>query len=513
MGVLLGLLGLALLLGWDLHRDFEATTQESRDRLQHNLRVAEASLSHRLQAAGNALQSIRSEVQAGTLSPRQLDSRMAILVAAQTAVGTMLIVNRDGRVIASSRPELRGLNFRDSERYRTIQTAANPAMLHVSPPFLTPLGNYTVSLGIMLPDPQGRFNGYVLAILDPDFLKVLLEALLYADDVHAALIHADGKIIFRLPDPEQVAGTDLAERPGSLFQRFMASGKKDDILTGVAAATGVERTIAFIRITPTTTAVDKALVVSLDRRLSVLYAPWYKELQFRAALFAVILLLSIVGLYSYQVRHRAIEVLEEQQEAEREATEKRMLQLNAELEERVRQRTRELEKANAELRHLSRHDVLTGVANRMAANERLHGEHLRLKRTGTPYTLLMIDVDHFKRVNDTYGHEAGDQVLRRVAKAVGNSIRASDFLARFGGEEFILLLPETGQEAALTVAEKIRRAVESQVDPVAGRITVSIGLASASAEDADENVALKRADDQLYQAKASGRNRVASARA
>jgi len=511
LGVVLGLLSLALLLGWDLHRDFQAATDEGRDRLRHNIKVADATLSRRLQSTSNVLQSIRSEVQAGTLNRRELDKRLAIMVAAQTGVRTILVIGREGQVIASSRPELRGLNFLDSERYKTIRSTADPTMLYISPPFITPLDHYAVSTGMMIADAQGRFNGYVLAILDPDYFRILLGSLLFADDVHASMIHADGKLVLRLPDPEQVTGINLAERPGSLFKRFMDSGKKDDIVTGLAAATGVERTIAFARISPLTTPADKALVVSIDRKLSVLYAPWYKELQFRAALFAVILFLSVFGLYVYQVRHRAIEQLEEDQEAEREATEKRILQINAELEAKVRQRTAELEKANAELRHLSRHDVLTGVANRMAANERLHGEHLRLKRTGTPYTVLMVDVDHFKRVNDQHGHEVGDQVLRRVAKALGTSIRASDFLARFGGEEFILLLPDTDTAAALKVAAKIRETVQSTPDPVAGTITVSIGVASASAQDPDENTALKLADDRLYQAKAAGRNRVVPA--
>ncbi|MEK9804473.1 MAG: diguanylate cyclase, partial [Curvibacter sp.] len=454
-------------------------------------------------------------VQARTLNRRALDERLAMMVSAQTGVRTIVVINHDGDIIASSRPELQGqgLNFRDSERYNAIRSASDTRMLHISPPFVTPLGHYAVSAGVMVADAQGRFNGYVLAILDPDYFRILLESLLFADDVHASLIHADGKVVFRLPDPEQITGTDLAQRPDSLFGRFMASGQRSDIVTGLAAATGVERTIAFARILPTTMPADNPLVVAIDRQVAALYAPWYRELRFRVALFAVILFVSVFGLYIYQVRHRAIEELEETQEAQREATEQRILQLNAELEGKVRQRTAELERANAELRHLSRHDVLTGVANRMAANERLHGEYLRMRRTGSVYAVLMIDVDHFKRINDTHGHEAGDEVLRRVAKTLAANTRESDLLARFGGEEFILLLPDTGLEAAQTVAEKLRHAVASHPDRLAGPITVSIGLACATPQDADENAALKLADHRLYEAKAAGRNRVVPAAA
>lgn len=510
--VLLALFALATLLGWDLYRDFQAIDQAGRDRLLHNMHIADVTLSRRLQTTSNALQGIRSEVQAGKIARKDLNERLAIMVSAQTGVRSILLVDRDGHVTASSRRELLGLNFRGSERYKAIRDSADPHQLHLSPPFFTPLGSYAISLGLMIDDKQGKFDGYVLAVLDPDFFKILLESLVFSADVHASLIHFDGMMVFRVPDAENVAGTNLRERPGSLFVKFMNSGKKVDILTGIATATNVERMIAFAVISPAKAKIDKSLVIAIDRDISVMYAPWVGEMQLRVSLFAAIVFVSVFGLFFYQRRHRAIELLEEAQEAEREATEKKILQINAELEEKVRLRTAELEKANAELRHLSRHDILTGVANRMAANEHLHSEHVRMKRTGSTYSVLMIDVDYFKRINDTYGHETGDVVLKRVAKTLNSCVRASDFLARFGGEEFLLLLPDTNVESALLVAEKIRQAVESSPDPIAGKVTISIGLASADTGDLDESAGVSRADSQLYEAKSAGRNRVSAAK-
>ena len=511
LGLILVLLVLGALLGLDLYASHRETTRVERARLLHEVNVVTINLSRRLQSTSNALDAIRQEVRTGNNSSRSLNQRLSDMVAAQTGVRTILLVNANGSAIASSRPELIGQNFRDSERYTAIRQTANPALLHLSAPFVTPLGTYAMSVGKMVENRQGRFGGYVLAILDPEYFSVLLESVVFAPDVHATLVHGDGKVVFRAPDTEKIMGLNLADKPGSLFNQFVASGQAKNVITGMAAATQVKRMIAFATISPLTVKADKLLVVAIDRDLSVMFSPWLRDLELRAALFGVIAAVTLIGLYLYQRRHLAFERLEEAQEDERLAMEKRILQINAELEHKVQQRTVELEKANEGLRHLSRHDVLTGLANRMAANEHLHSEFMRMKRTGSSYAVLMLDVDYFKRINDSYGHEAGDHVLKRVAKTLNRCLRETDFVARFGGEEFLVLLPDTGLASAAQVAEKIRQAVEASVDPIAGNITISIGLAVPSPENHDENVALNQADDRLYQAKKAGRNCVVAA--
>ncbi|MBW7900448.1 MAG: diguanylate cyclase [Rhodocyclaceae bacterium] len=186
-------------------------------------------------------------------------------------------------------------------------------------------------------------------------------------------------------------------------------------------------------------------------------------------------------------------------------------EINATLERKVEARTAELAAANRALEKLARSDALTGLANRLAANERLHGEFLRMQRTGVRYAVLLMDVDHFKRVNDTYGHEVGDRVLRHVAGIAADSARATDFVARFGGEEFFAILPDTDLAGALVVAEKIRAAVADAAAPVVGQVTLSVGVAQATPDDASEDDAVNLADRHLYRAKAEGRNRVAAA--
>lgn len=181
---------------------------------------------------------------------------------------------------------------------------------------------------------------------------------------------------------------------------------------------------------------------------------------------------------------------------------------NAHLERKVEERTTELARANEELKSLARRDALTGLGNRMASMERLHEEFLRMKRTEKPYATLMLDIDHFKRVNDTHGHATGDAVLRELAKTIRAAVRGTDFAGRFGGEEFLVLLPATGMDEALLVAEKIRAAVESKLLPPVGRTTVSVGVALAHPGDAVEEASVNAADAALYLAKEGGRNRV-----
>ncbi|MGP6418605.1 sensor domain-containing diguanylate cyclase [Pseudomonas putida] len=192
------------------------------------------------------------------------------------------------------------------------------------------------------------------------------------------------------------------------------------------------------------------------------------------------------------------------------AKERQLQEANASLEATVAQRTAALMQANAELLNLATHDALTGVYNRRRFDEKLSEYSLLFRRTGRPFALLLIDADHFKRINDTYGHAIGDDVLQQLAQLIQVSVRATDFVARYGGEEFAVLLPEVAQpDTPEVVAEKIRTAVAQAHFADIGQVTVSIGVALADPADNSHTMLIKRADQQLYQAKAAGRNQVA----
>ena len=182
--------------------------------------------------------------------------------------------------------------------------------------------------------------------------------------------------------------------------------------------------------------------------------------------------------------------------------------MNTILEHKVQERTEELERINQDLKLFARIDALTGINNRLAANERLKEEFLKMKRNKVSYSLALIDIDYFKKVNDNYGHEVGDIVLKYIAQILKDNTRATDFVARFGGEEFIFIFTEITQNSAFKIAEKIRNVVENSTIPHVNKITLSIGISSASFNDENEDVAVKKADLALYKAKNEGRNKV-----
>ena len=147
--------------------------------------------------------------------------------------------------------------------------------------------------------------------------------------------------------------------------------------------------------------------------------------------------------------------------------------------------------------------------NRRSFDEKMKDCVHTSKRSGRSFALLVLDADHFKRINDTHGHGIGDAVLQQLAGLLTEHMRSTDFVARYGGEEFVVLLPETPQAAeATTVAEKVRAAVEQASFPGVGRLTVSIGIGLWDPGSPGSKDLFHKADEALYQAKSAGRNRV-----
>jgi diguanylate cyclase (GGDEF)-like protein len=177
----------------------------------------------------------------------------------------------------------------------------------------------------------------------------------------------------------------------------------------------------------------------------------------------------------------------------------------------------ELDRHRAELAHLARHDPLTGLGNRRSLGEDLAVLHARSQRYRRGFALAMCDIDRFKAYNDAHGHQAGDQALRAVAATIAQELRGGDSVYRYGGEEFLLVLPEQTLDTALVAVERVRSAVERLAIPQpaagpGGILTLSAGIAAlgpGEAPTAEE--LLKRADAALYRAKAAGRNQLALA--
>ena len=171
----------------------------------------------------------------------------------------------------------------------------------------------------------------------------------------------------------------------------------------------------------------------------------------------------------------------------------------------------EYKKLEQALQILCRTDPLTTAANRRAFNETLSQEFSRFKRSQKQYALIMIDLDHFKTINDQHGHSVGDQVLIEVTERCRDNLRVHDIMARLGGEEFCILLPYTDSTQAEKVAERLRAMIEKKpiiVDGLRLKVTISVGISLVSIHDEDGHQAMDRADQNLLNAKNSGRNQI-----
>ena len=188
--------------------------------------------------------------------------------------------------------------------------------------------------------------------------------------------------------------------------------------------------------------------------------------------------------------------------------EQTLLQLNSTLEAKVQSRTAQLEATNQSLKAIVRQDRLTQVCNRLALDEELLKEYELARESGNPYAVIMVDADHFKKVNDQYGHTVGDTVLKKMAAVLESIVGSKGMVARFGGEEFTVLLPNTQIENVQHLAETLREKVADTEMYTSLYVTASLGVAMFKMTDDHYEQVLNRADAALYEAKGTGRNRV-----
>jgi len=184
-----------------------------------------------------------------------------------------------------------------------------------------------------------------------------------------------------------------------------------------------------------------------------------------------------------------------------------LLSTNKSLEDRVVQRTEELKEATDQLEELERTDALTDIHNRYSIMKILDTEVDRAKRYGNPLSIFMYDIDHFKRLNDTHGYRAGDDILYNLTKVVKDSLRDIDIVGRYGGEEFLVIMPSTILSDAIDVAQRVCETVSNHKFSQIKQLTISIGLVELG-KDESMDMLFTRADKLLYKSKESGRNRV-----
>lgn len=210
---------------------------------------------------------------------------------------------------------------------------------------------------------------------------------------------------------------------------------------------------------------------------------------------------------TFKIRHQHVSFPAKEQGVDESYPLKQMEERNRILEIMVNEKTKELEKLLEQTMLLAITDKLTGLYNRLEIDKRLDEAIAGFKRYGTAFSVLIVDVDNFKRVNDLYGHQKGDWCLQKTAEILKERMRKTDVLGRWGGEEFIVICPNTHLAESVLLGESIRKAIEEESFDIDGNYTVSIGISSVQKDD-EANCIIKRADENLYLAKSKGRNRV-----
>ncbi len=400
--------------------------------------------------------------------------------AATPSLGAMLVLDASGSVIADSiedRPKRLDLGDRD---YFTAHRDRPDVGLYVSQPFRSRLrdGKPTIAISRRLSTPDGGFGGTVVWAVDVAYFDKLFEKLDVGPAGAVALFRTDGRLIARLPYAASDFGLDMS---GSETFRRVAAVQSGHYV-GISAVDGVNRLYTFRRIG------ELPLVVSVAVAVSEIDAAWRTRAVITGCMLGMLCL--AIGVLCVYFRREML----------------RRLAAEGALTERAEA-----------LAVMAATDGLTGLGNRRAFEAEFNRAWRHGVRIEGMLTLLMLDADCFKSYNDRYGHQAGDDVLRRIAGCIkDNTHRPFDFAARYGGEEFVILLPDTSLEGGARVAEAIRDAVEkldvAHDGSPSGVVTISIGVATSQPLDHDKEWHLvEQADEALYDSKRRGRNRVTTA--
>jgi diguanylate cyclase (GGDEF)-like protein len=408
----------------------------------------------------------------GQLNP---ETRQLVLFdrsASARYLGSFLVLDANGTIVYDSGNAVpRTGNFADRDYFQVHRDSPH-AGLFISRPYRSRLrgGDWSIALSRRLAH-NGHFAGVVVVALRLSYFQDLFGKLSLGDRGVVSLFRDDGTVLARDPFADADVGRNLSDSP--IFRRFVQDEAGQ--LSARSTFDGTRRLYSYRRVG------QLPLVINVAVSAASINAAWLGK-SLTIGFINLILCGAMVTL---------------------------TLMLRRELRRR--------RQAEAVLRRLASTDGLTGLANRRQLDERLELECRRAARDGTALGVLMIDADHFKAYNDHYGHLEGDRILQSVAGCILATIRRpGDFVARFGGEEFIVLLPVTELENAALLAERIRDAVAALKLPHDGNpariVTVSIGVAADVIDRNDNPTRLvEEADGALYAAKHNGRNRVTRA--
>jgi diguanylate cyclase (GGDEF)-like protein/PAS domain S-box-containing protein len=504
---------------------------------------------------------------------------LRLLANAMPGIRAISVFDNQGNLISSNYPEFVGQNFSHREYFTTVKEHPSRETLYISKPFKGLSGRYLINVTRMVPDKAGGFAGIVTATLNPEYFTTLLTSVLYAPDVESSLAHGDGLLFIVEPAREGHAAQEsrmIAQRIVQsgllkmdksldvtvsrdteaifeswrhtslieigfflLFTIFSVSflyiyqkhqRRYEQLAT--ASALALERSEKLFRSTYDSAAIGMALLNLGGRFIKANQAlcniVGYTEEELCQKTFAEIthpddleanrsLMRELVAgaCVNYQMEKRyfhkdgrIIWILLTGSATHDSRNE--VLYFVVQIQDINEQKA-----LQEKLKTQAFQDYLTGLPNRRHFMEQAAIELARVARYGGELSLLMVDVDNFKKVNDTYGHQTGDRVLQKLGEVSKAILRDVDLIGRIGGEEFAILLPETDGEKAREVAERLRVAIahESLILEmgVPLQFTVSIGVATIADHAINLDTFLARADTALYHAKTTGRNKISLA--
>ncbi len=415
----------------------------------------------------------------------RLNIYMQDRIADIPVLNSLSIYDNQGEPVADSwETELKKINVSDREYFIFHREHADRGP-YIGPPVRSRYtGVWIITVSRRVEHANGSFAGVALAAISIQNFRSFYESFEIGKLGSIALLTDGGTMLVRRPFDDAIVGTNLQNGP--VYQYYLRNGPAGTTVI-TSAIDNVERIYSYRQLN------RYAALISVAFSKDEVLAGWREEtIRFSLVTMVVIALLWILGLHLI----RQIATREHAQSELRAARD-------------------DLERINGELAALALQDGLTDLANRRRFDAAIDEEYARAMRNQTSLALVMLDVDHFKKYNDQYGHPQGDECLKKISKSLKTaSTRPGDLVARYGGEEFAILLPGTDMGGATAVAERVRLAIQAMQIVHAGNagsvVTISAGVAAMVPSRKYNSPAdlILLADQALYEAKESGRNRV-----
>lgn len=468
----LSVLAILSIVGYLLVREFRNTEEDAARAALNIVQLISRDIRNTFSIYDTSLSNLIKLMQSQALAPLSPQTQKSVLfdraIEAPSNAG-FFVLDAEGKLIASSRPTVPLLDNALQQPWFRAHLKAKSDELFISRPLLVSgiPNDWNLILSRRITAPDGTFGGVAVAQMKLSYFQNLFRGLDLGPTGNISLISTDGILLIQSPATTKFyTGQDLSQTP--IFLRFLT--ERYGSFTAMSGAYNLERLYNFAQVS------ELPMVVVVALSTEHIFSNW----QHTALLIGSATLLLCLGLL--WLTWLLVRELGLRQRAERE------------------------------LATLASTDPLTGLANRRMLDKTLDLEWRRAQRSGAPLSLIMIDIDHFKAFNDSYGHQAGDEALRRVAQAINAHVRRpADLAARYGGEEFAVVLTETDAAGTRLLAEKIRSAVEHMqpANTATNKLTVSLGACTRYAKPGDvQEELISTADKALYQAKKRGRNRV-----